>query len=178
MTVEKNDKELIAIKTIIDALNSLDDLARQRVLSYVFERLNIAKDKGGIIPSGGILLPQPPPGSPKFGTVQDIRTLKEEKSPKTDKEMAAIVAYYLMEVAPPGEKRDYVTNEDIEKYFKQAGYELPKHIRMTLITAKNAGYFDQIGPSKYKLNPVGYNLVVHNLPRESLKVHKSYSKKR
>jgi len=39
--------------------------------------------------------------------------------------MAAVVAYYLSEVAPPDERRPEVATEDLEKYFKQAGHPLP-----------------------------------------------------
>ncbi|MGK2932078.1 MAG: hypothetical protein ACSLFD_04830, partial [Solirubrobacterales bacterium] len=38
-------------------------------------------------------------------------------------------------------------------------------IGMTLPNATQAGYFDATGETgKYRLNPVGYNLVVHGLP--------------
>lgn len=79
--------------------------------------------------------------------------------------MAATVAYYLTEVAPTSERKDEVDTEDMVKYFKQAGFPLPKAPRMLLTNAKNSGYFDSGTAGGYKLNPVGYNLVAHNLPR-------------
>lgn len=77
--------------------------------------------------------------------------------------MAAIVAYYLAELASPSERKDTVSTADLEKYFKQAGYPLPKALRVTLANAAAAGYFDAVARGKYKLNPVGYNLVVHGM---------------
>ena len=81
--------------------------------------------------------------------------------------MAALVAYYLSELAPEGEQKDEINSSDLEKYFKQAGFKLPRSIYQTLPNAAAAGYFDGTGGGKYRLNPVGYNLVVHGLPRGS-----------
>jgi len=80
--------------------------------------------------------------------------------------MTALVAYYLSEVAPEGESREAITASDVEKYFKQAGFKLPKSIQQTLPNAAAAGYFDAEGNGRYRLNPVGYNLVAHGLPRD------------
>jgi hypothetical protein len=79
--------------------------------------------------------------------------------------MACIVAYYLDSLAPPDEQKRSIGRDDIDKYFKQAGHKLPKRIDQMLVNAKSAGYFDSAGRGKYKLNPVGHNLVVHTLPR-------------
>lgn len=95
----------------------------------------------------------------------DIRRLTELKHPKSASEMAAIVAYYLAEAAGPTERKESVANADMVKYFKQARFRLPGNKTMILVNAKNAGYFDGAGAGQYRLNPVGYNLVVHGLPR-------------
>ncbi|MDQ2911349.1 MAG: hypothetical protein M3R39_10120 [Actinomycetota bacterium] len=79
--------------------------------------------------------------------------------------MAAVVAYYLSETAPPDERQDAVTVADIEKYFKQANYRLPTRIDMTLHNGVAAGYFDRTGRGQFRLNPVGFNLVTQTLPR-------------
>jgi hypothetical protein len=79
--------------------------------------------------------------------------------------MAALVAYYLSEAAPPEERKSEVTTEDLEKYFKQAGHPLPGALQFTLKNAAAAGYFDPLGSGRYKLNPVGHNLVAHTLPK-------------
>jgi hypothetical protein len=79
--------------------------------------------------------------------------------------MAALVAYYLSELAPDDERREAINSSDLEKYFKQAGFKLPKAISQALPNAAAAGYFEPTGNGLYRLNPVGYNLVVHGLPR-------------
>jgi len=80
--------------------------------------------------------------------------------------MAALVAYYLAELAPSNEQTKALTRALLTKYFKQANYPLPKHPNMTLVDAKNAGYLDSAGRGSYQLNPVGYNLIAHGLPRK------------
>jgi hypothetical protein len=77
--------------------------------------------------------------------------------------MAALVAYYLKHHAPPEERKDVIQREDIEKYFVQADFPLPKRPDFTLPNAKNAGYFDAAERGSYKLNPVGHNLIAHGL---------------
>jgi hypothetical protein len=94
----------------------------------------------------------------------DIRALKEQKQPRTAIDMAALVAYYLSESATGSERKTAIGREDLEKYFKQAGFKLPKQPRQTLIDAKAAGYFDSADRGQYRLNAVGYNLVAHGLP--------------
>lgn len=79
--------------------------------------------------------------------------------------MAAVVAYYLKELAPEGERRETIKTEDLEKYFKQARYELPKEIDQVLGASKRAGYLEAASRGEYRLTRVGYNLVTHRLPQ-------------
>jgi hypothetical protein len=95
----------------------------------------------------------------------DIRSLRELKQPSSAVEMAALVAYYLAEIAPEEERRPAITASDLERYFKQANYRLPQRIDMTLSNAAASGYFDRATRGAYKLNPVGFNLITQTLPR-------------
>ena len=79
--------------------------------------------------------------------------------------MAALVAHYLAELAPLEDRKDTIDTSDVTNYSKQAGYPLPQRPKQTLPNARAAGYFDLAGSGKYRLNPVGHNLVVHGLPR-------------
>lgn len=99
----------------------------------------------------------------------DIKSLKVEKQPKSAIQMACVVAFYLKERAPVAERRNTITAGDIDNYFRQAAYPLPKVLSQLLPDAKNAGYFDPVSPGTYRLNAVGYNLVAHSLPRVSKK---------
>jgi hypothetical protein len=165
---KENDPELAAMTQVIDALEPLDDLARSRVLDYVFRRLGlklpVAAPAGGLAVNVFDPVPALQPGGLTPGQT-DIRTLKAAKKPKSASEMAAIVAYYLSELAPQTDRKDQIDAGDIKKYFKQADFPLPEAPSMTLIHTRNAGYLDAGAErGRYKLNPVGYNLVAHNLP--------------
>ncbi len=161
------DSELEAIGTILRALDGLEGESIQRVLDYVFGRLSIgqvratAPPQAAAITSGAV----GPPDFRHSHTQLSIRDLKEEKRPESSNQMAALVAYYLSEISPETERKSSINAADLEKYFKQAGFKLPQKIPQTLPNAAAAGYFDAAGNGLYQLNPVGYNLVVHGLPR-------------
>ncbi len=166
------DKELTAIKAIIGALTELDADARQRVLGYAIVHLQIILAPNRVDPTRvdqfehsrqPIELAREQDQIPS--RLHDIRSLKAEKRPSSDVEMATVVAFYLKTLAPEDERRDTVGAEDIEKYFVQAGYPLPSDHRYTLPNAKKSGYLESAERGRYKLNSVGHNLVVHGLPR-------------
>jgi hypothetical protein len=154
-----------AIDKIIEALQGLDEKSRQNAISAACAQLDLVAEKK---------TPAPPSGTPadaqltkpQFqGVAKDIRTLKEEKNPESAMEMACVVAYYLLRVAPPAERKESVTIRDMNKYFVQGHYPLLKGIKDLLVNAKSAGYFDSVGHGAYRLNAVGHNLVAHTLPR-------------
>jgi hypothetical protein len=162
----KADQELDAIGVILGALEPLDGESIQRVLDYVFGRLSISRPSSPSASSPMVVsVTSPARDSPPPVRQLSIRDLKDEKKPTASNQMAALVAYYLSEMAPDGEKKDAINASDLEKYFKQAGFKLPKAIPQALPNAAAAGYFDATGSGLYRLNPVGYNLVVHGLPR-------------
>jgi hypothetical protein len=163
-----------SIDDLIEALEDLDDNSRIVALKAVMEHLKIPlltstasmadNSKNEIVDIPAANLNE----SAKPKTI-DILTLKETKNPSSASEMACIVAYYLQHHAPEGEKRGEITKDDVEKYFIQAKFPLPKVPLQVLVDTKNAGYLDSAGRGKYKLNPVGHNLVAHKLPREKSK---------
>lgn len=166
---KKEEKTLgTAIDEIIIALEGLDPSARTTAVTAACAHLGISIGTGSTSDS-----PQsnatgqpltPPVGEYPPPKVSNIKTLKEEKSPRNASEMACLVAYYLQELAQQNERKNAITRKDIDKYFKQAKFKLPKAVRQVLLNAKSSGYFDSVGSGSYKLNAVGYNLVVHTLP--------------
>jgi hypothetical protein len=177
------DQEVEAIKSVLAALAPLSAKARVSVLEYAMKRLDVIPSNvptGGVIPLGQLL---PLKGEDKGGTPSGgsphIKDFKQAKKPRSANEMAALVAYYLMNLAPQSQRKDTVTQGDMETYFKIAGYPLPNQIRVTLQNAKAAGYFDSAGSGEYKLNAVGHNLVAHSMPRGSAEENKQkYSRKK
>lgn len=179
-----DDKELGAIQKVIEALKPLDRDETNRVIHYVLNRLGVV-DKYDMVERK---IPAETPTTLQtsdsilrrtIADVKDIKSLKEEKQPKSANQMAALVAYYLTDIAPQEERKQDISSDDVKKYFKQAVFQLPRRLEVTLRNAKNAGYFDSVGNGMYKLNPVGYNLVVHGLPSKTGKpVTKTRKKKR
>ena len=162
------EKELKAIQTVADVLKPLDKAAQQRVLQYTMQHLGLQTEQANQLPA---ILPEnkgtqtEPPVQHLQRRVVDIRSLHDQKQPNSDMEMAAIIAYYLSQLAPEEERKDVIVTKDITKYFNQAGYPLPTRPQFTLPNAKGAGYFESAGRGKYRLNPVGHNLVAYGLPR-------------
>lgn len=168
------DDELAAIKTITEALEPLDSESRERALGYAMQRLGMERaGSSAVMPATGGTVQgatggaaQAPPAEPEAPQrIVDVRTLKDEKRPSTDVEMVALMAYYLKQMAEGDERKDEIGTEDIDKYFVQAGYPLPKEKRFALTNAKNAGYLESVGRGRYRLNSVGHNLVAHGMPR-------------
>lgn len=165
-----------AIDQIISALEGLDQNARLTAISAACKHLKIhmassdedgdataeadAESKGDQLASD-VILHRPPK---HIGRQIDIRSLKTEKNPDSAKQMACLVAYYLQELAPKDDRKQTISTQDVEKYFKQASFKLPKRLEQVLVDAKASGYFESAGRGEYKLNAVGYNLVVHGLP--------------
>jgi hypothetical protein len=168
---EHIDKEIEAIKDVLNALEPLTNDVRASVLGYVLHRLQIVLSPSTLdsdqLPSGA--------GTAGTGGTGDttahqpnlpvhLKVFKEQKKPRSANEMAAVVAYYLANLAPSDQRKKTITTKDIETYFQIAEFPLTQ-ARFTLPNAKSAGYLDAVGSGEYKLNPVGHNLVVHSLPR-------------
>lgn len=159
-----------AIDQIISALEALEQDARNTAIAAACAHLNLkmspdTQGHGGADHLAAQAVAAIAPHAHAYhGKKVDIRSLKEEKSPDSAKQMACIVAYYLQDLAPDAERKDTVSTQDIEKYFKQANFKLPKNVEQVLVSAKRSGYFETAARGQYKLNAVGYNLVVHGMP--------------
>ena len=168
-----------AIDKIVEALQSVDETSRPTVLATVCAHLGIPTATAvamkpsipATVATSLQALPQHVTHTPAAATpaAADIRALKTQKQPGSAQQMACLVAYYLQELAPEKERKDTVSASDIEKYFKQAGYQLPKKLDQILVDGKKSGYFESVARGEYRLTAVGYNLVVHSMPRPQSK---------
>jgi hypothetical protein len=167
---EPVDQEIEAIKVVLAALAPLSEKARASVLDYVTKRLDLTPPVAPLprVSSPPAVLVPAAPGSATRQALH-IKDFKEQKRPRSANEMAAVVAYYLTNVAAPDQRKQTINQKDVETYFKIASFPLPQQLRMTLANAKNAGYFDLSGDGEYKLNAVGHNLVAHSMPRGASK---------
>lgn len=154
-----------AIDEVINALANMDDTSRLTVIRAACEHLSIPISHSKTQTTGETLISPMTSGIAQQGTPSDIRALKVQKAPSSAIEMACLIAYYLQALAPDSERKDTITTSDLETYYRHADYPLPKAMNQVLVDAKSAGYFDSKERGTYKLNAVGYNLVVHSLPR-------------
>jgi len=164
------DKEVSAINAVIAALTELDNVQQSRVLKYVTERFGLNMPGTNVMPTHETAGYTPEVSQSKqeqLPVLVDIRTFKEQKVPRSAIQMVVLVAYYLQELAPTEQRKHTVDANDIEVFFKQAGFKLPAGKNGAvdaLNNAKKAGYIEVVDRGTYKLNPVGYNLVAHGMP--------------
>lgn len=169
MMANSIDKEIEAIKTLLVTLEPLEPTVRESVITYVLGRLGVVLPEsqppvaGQEKPSRGVGAVWPE-GKVVIHKEVHIKDLKDEKKPRSAVEMAVLVAYYLSQRAREKDRKNFVTVKDLEMYFKIAGFRLPTQMHYTAFSAIKGGYLDSAGTGKYKLNPVGYNLVTHSMP--------------
>ena len=106
----------------------------------------------------------PPPAGVGSDHSTDIRSFKDIKAPKSDRQFAAVVAYFYQFEAKPESRRDTIDAELMKEAARLAGWPQVSRWSMTLTNAKNAGYLDAAGAGKFKLSSVGENLVAITLP--------------
>ncbi|MGH7827029.1 MAG: hypothetical protein ACREQ7_17880, partial [Candidatus Binatia bacterium] len=154
---EHIDKEIEGIKAVLNALEPLTGDVRASILRYVLQRLQIVLEPS----TGSLDLGASGAGTGATGGGSDtiigqqnlpihIKVLKDQKKPRSANEMAALVAYFLANLAPSQERKKTITAKDIETYFKIAEFPLTQ-VRFTLPNAKAAGYLDAVGNGEYKL---------------------------
>src|SRR5437016_4954554 len=125
------NSELQALTTIVQALTGLAPEAQRRVLDAVLVLVGGSSRASGARPASVDVSSVPvATEAPVALSALDIRQLTEQKRPDSANEMAALVAYYLSEIAGPNERSDTVDTADMEKYFKQARYKLPNNPKM------------------------------------------------
>jgi hypothetical protein len=161
--VATKDKELEAISSIIDLLKPLDAMERSRALEYVLKRL----DMGAVETTATVEKHRAPELTGPTPQKSDIRSLTALKQPRSANEMVALIAYYLSEIASDEERFDTINIEKVRKYFKMAAFPMPRAPGQVLPNAIAAGYLEDVSRGEYRLSPVGYNLIVHGLPRSS-----------
>ncbi len=155
-------------KDIFDKLKDLPPERQQRVLRWVAEGLGVQIST--MVPQQAALpgASTPPKMSPEvsssIGQATDIKSFMGAKSPKSDIQFAAAVAYFYRFEAPPAERRDSIDGSFLQEAARLAGRKRLSNPRITLNNAKSAGYLDGTSPGEFAVNSVGENLVAMTLP--------------
>lgn len=154
--------EFGAAKIIVETLKKLERAQQERALRFASEALGL-KSSPQIEPRPAA--PNPAATSPTLslvGRTTDIKQFTALKSPKSDQQFAAVVAYFYQFEAPPTEKRETINAEVLANAARLVNRERPT--RHVLNNAKNSGYLDLVGAGEFKINTVGENLVAITLP--------------
>lgn len=159
--------DLDAVRTIVGALEGFDAKDKQRILRWVQEKLGLAQQSPPFSSSPATdanLLATPP--AALLGQGSDIKSFVEKKSPSSDTQFAATVAYYYRFESPVQLRKESITSEDLQEACRQVGrVRLPKPAQ-TLVNAHGQGLLDRGERGTYSINTVGENLVAMALPSE------------
>ncbi len=165
MTTTPSDFDVA--KQVAEQLTALDKDRQKRVLRWVAESLGLEvgppRDGGG----ENAMTPAPTPRdtpTPSTSRPSDIKSFVESKSPKSDVQFAAVVAYYYRFEAPTADRKDTITADNLSDAARLASRRRPPNPGMTLTNAKNQGYLDNVERGQFRINSVGENLVAMTLP--------------
>jgi hypothetical protein len=170
MTTHAQSDDFDIAKGIFDQLKDLPTERQQRVLRWIAEGLGVspvptppaATHASGPAPSLPPVAPQLHAGAGSGPT--DIKSFVAAKSPKSDQQFAAAVAYFYRFESPPAERRDAINSEVLQEAARLAGHKrFAKHLS-TLNNAKAAGYLDAASRGEFTINSVGENLIAMTLP--------------
>ncbi len=168
--MSKTSDDLQAVRVLVETLEPFDPTDRERIIRWAREKLGMA----GVAPGDHSFTPThpmsgggTPESHPSGGTTPaaNIRTFIQQKSPKNDLHLAAVVAHFHHFQAPPDQRKDSIAAEDLVDACRQADRHRPKSPSQTLINTFHAGFLDKAGDrGRYRLNSVGENLVAMVLP--------------
>ncbi|MCC6139009.1 MAG: hypothetical protein IT389_00175 [Nitrospira sp.] len=154
-----------AAKIIVETLQGLDKTSQALAMRFAAETLGLQSAPVTQSPvASGISTSThaPPPSSDGAARLTDIKQFAAQKSPKSDQQFAAVVAYFYRFEAPDTQRKDTIDADFLLEAARLAGRKRPS--RYALNNAKNAGYIDSVSAGKFRINAVGENLVAMTLP--------------
>ena len=172
MTKPHNDFDVG--KAIHDLLEPLNDDRRRRILRWVSESLGLQAAPLKTPPTTSAPAPSKtanavatPQHAPSSDPPVDIKSFVESKSPKSDQQFAAVVAYYYRFQAPDEKRKPTIDTETLQDATRLAGRTRLTKPNATLNNAKASGYLNSSTPGEFEISTVGENLVAMTLPSSS-----------
>lgn len=167
MDTTKTLDDLEAVRAIVTALTPFKQPDQERIIRWAREKLGLSADIKPSVPAvpSHVRDSQPPahpPATVPHGLT--IRQFVEQKSPKSDNQFAAVIAYFHRFEATGAERKDNITADDLLEACRKANRERLKKPAQTLINAHHSGLLDKGGTGEYTINSVGENLVAMALP--------------
>src|SRR5579859_542405 len=170
----KKTDDLEAVRTVTAALGDFSPEEQERIIRWAREKLGLALAPGNL---PDMRTPQPSSStapqqaSETTGPTQmlepamDLKTFVNGKSPKSDVQFAATIAYFYRFEGPPEQRRNEIDGVTLQDACRLAGRKRFKNARVTLNNAKNLGLLDSGSEAgKFAINTVGENLVAMTLP--------------
>lgn len=154
--------DLDAVRQISQILEPFKGDDRERIIRWVREKLGMVAEREHAPPA--TTPPPPVPSETGQATPKDIRAFINEKVPKNDQNLAAVIAYFYHFLASEDERKDHIVAADITEACRKADWERPGAPAQSLINAYHSGLFDRAEKGSYRLNAVGENLVAMVLP--------------
>ena len=165
MDTTKTPDDLEALRTIVAALTPFKQPDQERIIRWAKEKLGLPAEikPAEIQPSGGGGSPVAHPiATPQHGVT--IKQFMDQKDPKSDNQVAAVVAYYHQFEASGGERKKTIIADDLTEACRKANRKRINNSHQTLINAHHTGLLDKAGKGEYTINSVGENLVAMALP--------------
>lgn len=169
MPKENKKDDLEAVRILVEALTPFDNTERDRIIRWASEKLGISFET--LEPRSSIVQPKSHELSGNITSEvvkkswRDIKSFVDDKDPKNDQQLAAVVAYYYSFEVPEGQKKYSISSKDLVDACRLAQRKRPTNAGQTLINAAYYGYLDKAEEAgQYKLNAVGENLVAMTLP--------------
>ena len=165
MDTAKPPDDLEALRTVVAALTPFKQPDQERIIRWAKEKLGLSADTRLAEtqqPSGGGASGTHLAATPQHGMT--IKHFVEQKSPKSENQFAAVVAYYHRFEASGAERKDTIVAGDLLEACRKANTKRIKNPQQTLINAHHGGLLDKTGHGEYTINSVGENLVAMALP--------------
>ena len=171
----KTSDDLEAVRTLVDALSGFAAEEQERIIRWAREKLGLppqgpaqAARTPAIAQSAATSVAEPREPGLTHTPTKDLKSFVAAKSPNSDVQFAATVAYYYRFEAPPEQRKDEIDSETLQNACRLAGRDRLRNPRVTLNNAKILGMLDSGSePGKFVINTVGENLVAMILPGSS-----------
>jgi len=171
--MSKPTDDLDAVRQAAELLEGFSDEERERIIRWTREKLGMQAQASSVVAETNIPGAPAAPPPPRGGSAADIKSFLSQKDPKSERQLAAVVAYYYRFVAPEAQRKDSIGADDLIEACRQGDRGRPKNPAQTLVNAFNDGYLDRGERGQYKINSVGENLVAMVLPGDSAPARKT-----
>lgn len=173
--VSKLTDDLEAVRVVVEAIEGFGAKDQQRILRWVAEKVGLPER---FQPTGSTHATPfaehashhaPAPDRSGAAHSQDIKSFMGVKSPRSDVQFAATVAYYFQFEAPRADRKKAITKDDLQEACRKAGRERLGNPGQTLRNAHQLGLLDKGEEAgTFSINTVGENLVAMTLPGDGL----------